>query len=131
MNIVLTCGDINGIGMEVLLKALMQCHVPHVKFSLIVNNQTLGEIVNALQIGSLQIDVLQCNQTSIAIIDCIQYAEYKPGIQTADSAKLAIESLTVGLQYAKEQKALHIAMNKPVIFLLHVLTNQAKLYKVK
>lgn len=101
LKITLTPGDFNGIGPEIILKALAKLHEPNVEF-LIVSHQTAFEhLFNRVGRSTLQKFVeSESDQVSLVCPDYIQALPYepRPGEIRADAGKIAMECIRTATQ---------------------------------
>ncbi|MCB0713309.1 MAG: 4-hydroxythreonine-4-phosphate dehydrogenase PdxA [Ignavibacteriae bacterium] len=98
--LLLTVGDINGIGPEVLLKALRRI-LPTKSFvpTIIGNSRLLEEYLQALPLHdvSLSASELRVAGETIAIVDLPSEATLSIGSETADAGKLAGDAIHKGV----------------------------------
>lgn len=99
MKIVITIGDCNGIGLEVLIKAIMDLDSKHkefidVDFSIVGNEKTIAEYLDKFDFPvSVGEDKLIINSRVCQIIKCNNYSRVELGKETLSSGVLAVEAI--------------------------------------
>ncbi len=98
MNIAISCGDVNGIGLEVFFKSLPQLRahesLSDLQLQLIIHEETLETCLNSLSLPfSLDAHVLTVHETQVQVIPCEHRATVRPGHEELSAAFLAAESL--------------------------------------
>ncbi len=106
MKIIVSCGDINGIGIEAFIKSLPlfygNIENSDCELTLSVNRKSLSEYTEkcGLEI-KIENSFFQYKQHRIKIMDCESYAPVHLGKQLKSSGFLAIESLDNSLEAVK------------------------------
>ncbi len=110
MNIVLSCGDVNGVGLEVFVKALASSALVEeargVSLQLIVHPQTLEEYCNKAKLAArIYGSTMQVGNTSVEILPCDHHSPVHFGREELSSARLALESLERSVMLLREARA--------------------------
>ncbi|MBL7999497.1 MAG: 4-hydroxythreonine-4-phosphate dehydrogenase PdxA, partial [Candidatus Kapabacteria bacterium] len=113
MHIIISCGDIEGIGLECLFAAITRnehtCSltVEHT-LSIAVNDESLNQCIDLLPSVRCKVtnnSIQFHNGTVLNIIPCQTHALPRWNGPTGDSTRLAIESLEVAADYLKSGRA--------------------------
>lgn len=103
MKIVVSCGDVNGIGLEIFLKAVKRFSLEFkysndVDFTLVVNKHTLLQYANNIRTKiTVRNDYFSIRGRKINLIDCKNQPEVQFGRITKSSGELAAESIKIAL----------------------------------
>ncbi len=102
MKIAISCGDCNGIGLEVLVKALLSLapsELADTSIQLIIHPQILVDYLSQIGVEfSIHDNMLNLGTICIDIITCQTQAEINLGQERSDAAALAFESLQKAAQ---------------------------------
>lgn len=104
MHVMISCGDINGIAIDIFFRTFRQHVFTDMQFSIAINENSAREICKKWNIDYAN-HCIQFEKTSIAVIPCDHYAQYRPGSSKSDASKLAIESLNTSLHAVKNGQA--------------------------
>ena len=102
MKLFVTCGDVNGIGLETFFKSLQSMDIFDHELILCIHPKTLEESGLA---GPLINNTVVSGNHVITIHPCTMYSPITYGIATKESAKLAIESLEISIHHVYNKKA--------------------------
>jgi 4-hydroxythreonine-4-phosphate dehydrogenase len=102
MKLFVSCGDVNGIGLETFFKSLQSIDVLDHELILCIHPKTLEESGLA---GPLINNTVVSGNHIITIQPCTMYSPITYGIATKESAKLAIESLEISIHHVYNKKA--------------------------
>lgn len=103
MNIILSIGDPNGIGIEILAKALLKTqnndNLSKISFSISANKNILSEYLNKIGIpATVENKKLYLGKKLYSILNCEYYYPIKLGFESANAGKAASESIENALQ---------------------------------
>lgn len=104
MHVMISCGDINGIAIDIFFRTFSKHVFSDMQFTIAINEDTAREICEKWNIEYAH-QSIQCETNSIAVVPCQQYAHYRPGSSQSDASKLAIESLDVSLDAIRKGNA--------------------------
>lgn len=111
MNILFTLGDCNGIGIEVMIKAIREfdacrnINLEDIAFSIIANYNTLQEYLGFYGADVLLInDYIKIGDRVCKIIPCENYSPVEFGKETLSAGKLAQEALIKSYQLLKKHE---------------------------
>lgn len=94
MNIVVSAGDCNGIGIEVFANSFKHNKFEGINFILVCNQLILEEYLKAVKIEySIENDVINLFDKKIKLINCVTYTEIDYGIVSKGAGLHAVESL--------------------------------------
>lgn len=94
MRIVFSCGDVNGIGLEIFYKYFKNNVKTENEFAIVCNEKTLFEYFQKLDVDfEIKNTSLLINDNLIRIVDCDIYSEVEFGKISSECGKLAIESI--------------------------------------
>ncbi len=94
MNIIITAGDCNGIGIETLAKSLANPQIPDVRYAICCNKQTLAEYAAAMQLDvKIKSGIATIGGRECTLLECNAYAPVEFGKTTILAGKLAFEQL--------------------------------------
>lgn len=95
MNIAITIGDCNGIGIEILIKALHKVGSDtQADFTIVSNRQTLQEYINYMNLDAKLLgEKLVAGNREFQILDCMAYSPVNFGIVSRTAGELAAESI--------------------------------------
>ncbi len=126
MKVAVSCGDINGVALEVFLGAL-QIHTPQklaeqdVELLLAAETQSLRAGLKQLDADAeLHDTTLHVHGHSIGLIECTTVAQLRPGALQADAGALALEALERVADLALDgtaQAVLTLPVNKKALHL--------------
>lgn len=102
MKLFVSCGDVNGIGLETFFKSLQSMDIFDHELILCIHPKTLEESGLA---GPLINNTVARGNHVITIHPCTMYSPITYGIATKESAKLAIESLEISIHHVYNKKA--------------------------
>ena len=102
MKLFVSCGDVNGIGLETFFKSLQSMDIFDHELILCIHPKTLEESGLA---GPLINNTVVSGNHVITIHPCTMYSPITYGIATKESAKLAIESLEISIHHVYNKKA--------------------------
>lgn len=102
MKLFVSCGDVNGIGLETFFKSLQSMDIFDHELILCIHPKTLEESGLA---GPLINNTVARGNHVITIHPCTMYSPITYGIATKESAKLAIESLEISIHQVYNKKA--------------------------
>ncbi|MBI3260621.1 MAG: 4-hydroxythreonine-4-phosphate dehydrogenase PdxA [Ignavibacteriae bacterium] len=103
MKTIITIGDCNGIGMEVLLKALLHIHthslLPNHTFTFCGNSRTIIEYAQKIgyEITKLKSSIVLNKTIEFPILEIAEYSPVNFGVITETAAQLAILSLETAI----------------------------------
>lgn len=98
MDIVITAGDCNGVGLEVLCKALANNTFPGVNLTLCCNVRTLAEYIRAMNLPVEITDAtVSIGRTTCAILPCPTFAPVQFGKMMREAGALALEQLETAI----------------------------------
>jgi 4-hydroxythreonine-4-phosphate dehydrogenase len=91
--LVITCGDVNGIGLRCLAAAVEQAPF-HAELALLIDVDTLQQVMGEYGLpGEIEADVWRINSTSIRLHSIGAPVRLAPGMERDDAARAAIASL--------------------------------------
>ena len=102
MKLYVSCGDVNGIGLETFFKSIQSMDILDHEMILCIHPKTLEESGLA---GPLINNTVVSGNHVITIHPCTMYSPITYGIATKESAKLAIESLEISIHHVYNKKA--------------------------
>ena len=102
MKLFVSCGDVNGIGLETFFKSLQSMDIFDHELILCIHPKTLEESGLA---GPLINNTVVSGKHVITIHPCTMYSPITYGIATKESAKLAIESLEISIHQVYHKNA--------------------------
>ena len=102
MKLYVSCGDVNGIGLETFFKSLQSMDILDHEMILCIHPKTLEESGLA---GPLINNTVVSGKHVITIHPCTMYSPITYGIATKESAKLAIESLEISIHQVYHKNA--------------------------
>lgn len=92
-SLVITCGDVNGIGLRCLAAAVEQAPL-HAELTLLIDADTLQQAIDEYGLpGEIESDVWRISGTSIRLHSIHAPAQLAPGVERDDAARAAIASL--------------------------------------
>lgn len=92
-HLVITCGDVNGIGLRCLAAAAEQAPF-QAELTLLIDVDTLRQVISEYDLpGAIEANVWRINSTSIRLRSIGAFAQLTPGVERDDAARLAIASL--------------------------------------
>lgn len=104
MDVMISCGDVNGIATDIFFKTF-SCNVfDDMHFSIALNHKTAEELCNEWNIEFAD-SMMHFKDMSVRVIPCMQYAPYTPGKPSKEASLLAIESLNVALSKIRSAQA--------------------------
>lgn len=101
IRIAVSCGDINGVGLEVFVKALSAISPHDTEFTLYIHGESAADYLQVCDLSrsaSLAGNTLSAGGHSVTIAECDHKAAVTTGNLTAESGTLAFESLRRGIQ---------------------------------
>lgn len=103
MRLIITIGDCNGIGLEVLIKAidkLIKAELLYdIKFDIAGNRQTIKEYCDLMELPvQFEGNGFWTGNMFCEILDCNTYSKVEFGKSTHDAGKLAIEALDIAIE---------------------------------
>lgn len=118
--VAITSGDPNGVGYEVLLKAVADQHITEICCPIIYGNvkialsyqKTLGEDFQALQLNVIR-SAAEAKQGQVNIINCYDDFELTPGKSTAEAGKASLMALQRATNDIKAQQ-IDILLTAPI-----------------
>ena len=118
--VAITSGDPNGVGYEVLLKAVADQHITEICCPIIYGNvkialgyqKTLGEDYQALQLNVIR-SAAEAKQGQVNIINCYDDFELTPGKSTAEAGKASLMALQRATNDIKAQQ-IDILLTAPI-----------------
>ena len=102
MKLFVSCGDVNGIGLETFFKSIQSMDILDHEVILCIHPKTLEESGFA---GPLINNTVVSGKHIITIHPCTMYSPITYGIATKESAKLAIESLEISINHVYHKNA--------------------------
>jgi 4-hydroxythreonine-4-phosphate dehydrogenase len=102
MKLFVSCGDVNGIGLETFFKSIQSMDILDHEVILCIHPKTLEESGLA---GPLINNTVVSGKHRIIIHPCTIYSPITYGIATKESAKLAIESLEISIHHVYHKNA--------------------------
>ena len=102
MKLFVSCGDVNGIGLETFFKSIQSMDIIDHEMILCIHPKTLEESGLA---GPLINNTVVSGKHVISIHPCTMYSPITYGIATKESAKLAIESLEISIHQVYHKNA--------------------------
>jgi 4-hydroxythreonine-4-phosphate dehydrogenase len=102
MKLFVSCGDVNGIGLETFFKSIQSMDILDHEVILCIHPKTLEESGFA---GPLINNTVVSGKHRIIIHPCTIYSPITYGIATKESAKLAIESLEISIHHVYHKNA--------------------------
>jgi 4-hydroxythreonine-4-phosphate dehydrogenase len=102
MKLFVSCGDVNGIGLETFFKSIQSMDILDHEVILCIHPKTLEESGLA---GPLINNTVVSGKHIITIHPCTMYSPITYGIATKESAKLAIESLEISIHHVYHKNA--------------------------
>lgn len=91
--LVITCGDVNGIGLRCLAAAVEQAPL-QAELTLLIDVNTLQQAIEEYSLpGEIDVDVWRINNTSVRLHPIGASAQLAPGVEHDDAARVAIASL--------------------------------------
>jgi 4-hydroxythreonine-4-phosphate dehydrogenase len=102
MKLFVSCGDVNGIGLETFFKSIQSMDILDHEVILCIHPKTLEESGFA---GPLINNTVVSGKHIITIHPCTMYSPITYGIATKESAKLAIESLEISIHHVYHKNA--------------------------
>ena len=102
MKLFVSCGDVNGIGLETFFKSIQSMDILDHEMILCIHPKTLEESGLA---GPLINNTVVSGKHVITIHPCTMYSPITYGIATKESAKLAIESLEISIHQVYHKNA--------------------------
>ena len=102
MKLYVSCGDVNGIGLETFFKSIQSMDILDHEMILCIHPKTLEESGLA---GPLINNTVVSGKHVITIHPCTMYSPITYGIATKESAKLAIESLEISIHQVYHKNA--------------------------
>jgi len=126
MKIAVSCGDVNGIGLECFFKALDNFYSEYItpnncQLLLVVESKTLKDYVDKVQIPiKIFTDYAVYYDIEVGLINCETYAKPEFGIVTKQAGKLAQESVLKAIDYVQQGKAdalLTLPISKEAVYL--------------
>ena len=102
MKLYVSCGDVNGIGLETFFKSIQSMDILDHEMILCIHPKTLEESGLA---GPLINNTVLSGKHIITIHPCTMYSPITYGIATKESAKLAIESLEISIHQVYHKNA--------------------------
>ena len=102
MKLFVSCGDVNGIGLETFFKSLQSMDIFDHELILCIHPKTLEESGLA---GPLINNTVVSGNHVITIHPCTMYSPITYGIATKESAQLAIESLEISIHQVYHKNA--------------------------
>jgi 4-hydroxythreonine-4-phosphate dehydrogenase len=102
MKLYVSCGDVNGIGLETFFKSIQSMDILDHEVILCIHPKTLEESGFA---GPLINNTVVSGKHIITIHPCTMYSPITYGIATKESAKLAIESLEISIHHVYHKNA--------------------------
>lgn len=102
MKLFVSCGDVNGIGLETFFKSVQSMDILDHEMILCIHPKTLEE---SGLVGPLINNTVICGKHEITIHPCTKYSPITYGIPTKESAGLAIESLEISIHHVYNGKA--------------------------
>jgi len=106
MNIVVSAGDCNGIGLEIFANSFKQNKFEGITFILVCNLLVLEEYFKAVEIEySIDNDTIILNNKRVKLINCVTYAEIDFGIVSKSAGLHAVESLDKSIKLLFDKKA--------------------------
>jgi 4-hydroxythreonine-4-phosphate dehydrogenase len=102
MKLFVSCGDVNGIGLETLFKSIQSMDILDHEMILCIHPKTLEESGLA---GPLINNTVVSGKHVITIHPCTMYSPITYGIATKESAQLAIESLEISIHQVYHKNA--------------------------
>jgi 4-hydroxythreonine-4-phosphate dehydrogenase len=102
MKLFVSCGDVNGIGLETFFKSIQSMDILDHEVTLCIHPKTLEESGFA---GPLINNTVVSGKHIITIHPCTMYSPITYGIATKESAKLAIESLEISIHHVYHKNA--------------------------
>jgi 4-hydroxythreonine-4-phosphate dehydrogenase len=102
MKLFVSCGDVNGIGLETFFKSIQSMDILDHEMILCIHPKTLEESGLA---GPLINNTVVSGKHVITIHPCTMYSPITYGIATKESAQLAIESLEISIHQVYHKNA--------------------------
>lgn len=102
MKLFVSCGDVNGIGLETFFKSIQSMDILDHEMILCIHPKTLEE---SGLVGPVINNTVICGKHVIIIHPCTKYSPISYGIPTKESAALAIESLEISIYHVYNGKA--------------------------
>lgn len=102
MKLFVSCGDVNGIGLETFFKSIQSMDILDHEVILCIHPKTLEESGLA---GPLINNTVVSGKHVITIHPCTMYSPITYGIATKESAQLAIESLEISIHQVYHKNA--------------------------
>jgi 4-hydroxythreonine-4-phosphate dehydrogenase len=102
MKLYVSCGDVNGIGLETFFKSIQSMDILDHEMILCIHPKTLEESGLA---GPLINNTVLSGKHIITIHPCTMYSPITYGIATKESAQLAIESLEISIHQVYHKNA--------------------------
>ena len=102
MKLFVSCGDVNGIGLETFFKSIQSMDILDHEMILCIHPKTLEE---SGLVGPVINNTVICGKHVITIYPCTMYSPITYGIPTKESAALAIESLEISIHHVYNGKA--------------------------
>ena len=102
MKLYVSCGDVNGIGLETFFKSIQSMDILDHEMILCIHPKTLEESGLA---GPLINNTVVSGKHVITIHPCTMYSPITYGIATKESAQLAIESLEISIHQVYHKNA--------------------------
>lgn len=105
MRIVISCGDVNGIGLRCLAGAIDMAP-RDASYILAIDASTLSEAAHAYHLpGTITDDVWQINDATIALASLSSPTAVTPGIASDDASRCAIASLELARTMCRDGRA--------------------------
>jgi 4-hydroxythreonine-4-phosphate dehydrogenase len=111
MKIAISCGDVNGIGLETFFKfTLFASQKPDIfrdiEFIIAINKQTMLEYFDLMSYSHILAEnSIVLNDLPIQLVECSNYCNIKFGETNAEAGKLAVESLDKAFDMVYNKKA--------------------------
>lgn len=103
MSFIFSCGDVNGIGLEIFYKYFNDNQCINEKIAIACNKKTLIEYFEKLSLKyKINHDELIINDNKINIIECENYSKIEFGKVKKDAGLLAIESIDMASKLVQE-----------------------------
>lgn len=104
MKIVFSCGDLNGIGLEIFYKYFSNSVDLHDDYAIACNKLSLIDYFKKLKVRlTIENDSLIINNKAIKLIECINSPIVEFGKISKESGKLAVESIEIASELCKNQ----------------------------